>query len=153
MVNGHVTTPFCFVYIEELDRDPPPLFDLTLEPLAIQVFSTSGLIGLSIGPLEECISLFVDNTLTYRVDPKDSLLVIVEEFWDYSGFWVNWEKSNLFPIDPVAVSEIHPDSRLKLVQSFKYLGVMVQLPLQTYIPNNITLLISLHKANGESEYA
>lgn len=103
--------------------------------------------GLPIATIEEQISLYADDTLVYLADTQDllkTLLLEIDKFGDYSGFRVNWDKSNLFPLDPDATVQIHPDSRIQVVSSFRYLVVIVQLPLSTYIENNLCpLLIQL----------
>lgn len=66
----------------------------------------------------------------------------INTFGDYSGFWVNWDKSNLFHLDTTAIPQIHPESRLQVVSSFRYLGVMVQIPLSAYIANNLDPLLT-----------
>lgn len=63
-------------------------------------------------------------------------------FGDYSGFWMNWDKSILFPVDQAAIPLVHPDFRLQVVPSCRYLGIVVQLPLSSYINNNLCPLLS-----------
>lgn len=101
--------------------------------------------GFPIATIEEQISLYADDTLVYLTDTQDllkTLLLEMDNFGDYSGFQVNWDKSNLFPLDPDATVQIHPDSRLQVVSSFRYLGVIVQLPLSSYIENNLFPLLT-----------
>lgn len=84
--------------------------------------------GLPIANIEERISLYADDTLVYLADTNESLRALLEEvttFGDYSGFRVNWDKSSLFPLDVITPLQIHPDSKLQVVSSFRYLGVLV----------------------------
>lgn len=83
--------------------------------------------------------------MVYLADTHDSLKTLLSEittFGDYSGFRVNWDKSNLFPFDPDAISQVHSDSRLQVESSFGNLGVMVQLLLSSCIANNLCSLIT-----------
>lgn len=71
----------------------PSLFALALEPLAIHVQSSQLVEGRRIGPPEEKILLYADDTLLYPKDANSSLwaaLAIFDEFGHFSGVKINW---------------------------------------------------------------
>lgn len=80
--------------------------------------------------------------LLYLQDPGPSLLAafgLIQEFGDYFGFRINWAKSSLFPIDEnVTVSK---DCPIPLSGSFKYLGILVQRLISTFLEINLTPII------------
>lgn len=111
----------------------PLLFALAMEPLAIRIRSSPLNRGLPIGTLEEHIFLCTDDTLVYLADIQDSLKDILSEINAFGDF--------LFPLDQAAVPLIHPDSRLQVAPSFRYLGIVVH-PLSSYINTNLCPVLS-----------
>lgn len=78
----------------------PGLFALAKVPLAILLHSSPHVPGLSVGPLQEIISLYADDALLYQPDASASLhvaLAIVDRFGVFSGIKINWSKSLIFP--------------------------------------------------------
>lgn len=78
---------------------------------------------MRVGPLEEKVSLYADDTLLYLHKADSSLraaLVLFDEFGSFSG-----SKSVLFPLDPMAQATA-AHTPLQWVDSFKYLGVHIQ---------------------------
>lgn len=76
-----------------------------LEPLVVLVSESSRIVGLWVGPLEEKISLYLDDTLLYLHDADSSLdaaLETFDEFGRFSKIHINWSKSALFPLDAQA---------------------------------------------------
>lgn len=91
------------------------------------------------------MSLYADDVLTYLADTTTSLSIWLDgisSFRHVSGFWVNWEKSLLFTFNQGALSSIPSLCLLKVVDSFQYLGVVVQQPIRKYLQNNLDSLIS-----------
>lgn len=71
----------------------PALFTLAMEPMAILLPSSPTVHGISIGPVEKKISLYVDDTLLYLSNAATSLreaLLLIDVFGKYSGIRVNW---------------------------------------------------------------
>lgn len=66
----------------------------------------------------------------------------MEDFGEFSGFQINWSKSSLFPLDPGVEQMVPPSSKLQVVHSFRYLGVIVQLPLNSNVTNNLCPIIA-----------
>lgn len=67
-----------------------PLFALAIEQMVILLHSLEGLNGISVGPLQERISLYADYTLLYLRNDRDSLgaaLSIIYLFGRFSGLY------------------------------------------------------------------
>lgn len=70
----------------------PSLFALALVPLAIVIRDSASVKGLWVGPLEEKISLYADDSLLYLQDAGPSLnaaLTLFNEFEKFSGIYIN----------------------------------------------------------------
>lgn len=122
----------------------PLLFALAIEPLGELLRSSSSVNGLVLGGLEELVSIYADNMFIYLANPQSSLptlLCIIQDFCHYSGFRVNCEKSLLFLLDQAASVALPSSCPLKIVTSFRYLGIIVQQPISLYIKNNLDPLI------------
>lgn len=66
----------------------PVLFSLAIEPMAILLRSAPAVRGINIGPVEEKISLYADDTLLYLRNSTTSLreaLLLIGTFSRYSG--------------------------------------------------------------------
>lgn len=73
----------------------PALFALAIELMAILLHSSEAVCRISIGPVQERISLYDNNTLLYLRNNTDSLgaaLSIIDTFGQYSGICINWGK-------------------------------------------------------------
>lgn len=93
----------------------------------------------SIGPLEEKVSLCADHTLLYLRDAVDSLLEalsVIDNFGKYLGICINWGKSIVFPLHPLAAPPVMA-TPLKGVSQFWYLGVKIHCDLLHYISPNL----------------
>lgn len=111
-----------------------------LEPLAAAIWLSSTIAGFHRALGTEKISLYADDTLLYLGDANTSLTSAMEEiqhFGSLSGFSINWSKSALLPLDdPLVALPVGADS-LKVVSSFKYLGVLVSANPLTYLEDNL----------------
>lgn len=77
------------------------LFAPSLEPLANLLRASDEVQGIRVGPLEEKLSLYADDTLSYLANNGISLktaLCIIDSFGVYSGIRINWGKSILFSV-------------------------------------------------------
>ena len=145
-VNNVVTKPF---RIARGTRQgcplSPLLFALAIEPLAALLRSDVGIKGCSINDREEKTSLYADDMLLYLADAGSSLTSALDRisgFGVYSGFKVNWSKSVVFPFSSDYVPLMPPEAPLQVVPRFRYLGIEIQLPLNTYTKNNLFPLVS-----------
>lgn len=74
----------------------PLLFAIAIEPLAVAIRNNPLISSPKIGQLEHHISLYADDIILYLVDPERSippLLDLLETFGKFSGYSVNWQKS------------------------------------------------------------
>lgn len=85
--------------------------------------------GLRLDSLVEKISLYADDTLLYLADSDISLqtaLQTIEYFGSFSSLKINWDKSQILPIDNFPSPKLQEHLPLqKQVSSIKYLGVSV----------------------------
>lgn len=117
----------------------PALFALTLEPLAAHIRRDPETKGIKVGPLEEKLSLYTDDSLLYLADASASLkaaLVQFDTFSCYSGIRINWDKSVLFPLHP-SLPRADTHTPLRWVEEFTYLGVKVGPTTGGYLDRNV----------------
>ena len=79
----------------------PLLFALTLEPLAEVIRTHQGLSGVKLGDIEYRISLYADDILLFITNPENSiptLILIINQFGQISGYKVNYNKSEALPL-------------------------------------------------------
>lgn len=125
------------------------LYALAAEPLAISVRADSEIVGLKLGSLIEKISMYADDTLLYLADPGHSLhnaLQTIERFGKFSGLKINWEKSQVLPIDNFPPTKFQADMPLQRVDMIKYLGIFISRTPADYITLNIKPIFSLIRA-------
>uniref|UniRef100_A0A674P0K1 Reverse transcriptase domain-containing protein n=1 Tax=Takifugu rubripes TaxID=31033 RepID=A0A674P0K1_TAKRU len=119
------------------------MFALAVEPLAIWLRSENGFEGITRhGQLHKTF-FYADDLLLYMSNPTSSLPVILdifEKFGKYSGYKLNFGKSDYIPINSAA--DLLPQGLLpfrKASDGFKYLGILVtrsfsELFAKDYIP-------------------
>ena len=76
----------------------PLLFNIVLEVLATAITAEKEIKGIQIGK-EVKLSLFADDMILYKENPKDStrkLLELITEYSKVAGYKVNTEKSHAF---------------------------------------------------------
>lgn len=98
------------------------------------------------GPLIEKISLYADDTLLYLADSGPSLqnaLQLIERFGTFSGLKINWEKSQILPIDSFPPPKSQIEIPLQRVNTIKYLGIYISRNPADYISLNIEPLFTL----------
>ena len=104
----------------------PLLFAIAIEPLAVALRS-SQIPGISRGGVEHKVSLYADDLLLFVSDLDRAfplVLNLLEEFGQISGYKLNFQKSELMPINAAAMA--YPLSDLPFKTSlFKYLGVCI----------------------------
>lgn len=89
----------------------PLLFTLALEPLAAKIRASPEVVRFRRGEREDKLSLYADDTLIFLGDTAGSLksvMCLINQFGQYSGFTINWHKSSLLVLDPLEV----PSSRI-----------------------------------------
>ena len=106
----------------------PLLFALALEPLAETIRTNKEIHGYDTDYTTNKISLYADDILTFITEPQTSMPVLLETidlFSSFSGYRVNWTKSELMPVrcsDPGALEQ----TPFRLAQEkFTYLGLEI----------------------------
>lgn len=121
----------------------PLLYALAAEPLAKAIRTHPQVVGLSKGEVAETISTYADDTLLYLDDSADSLptvLALIEHFGTFSGLCINWDKSQILPLDSFPPPKDRAVLPLQRVDSIKYLGIQTTQDPADYIPLNIAPL-------------
>ncbi len=80
----------------------PLLFAIAIEPLALWLRSEKGFEGITRSDTIHKVSLYADELLLYISNPVMSLPVIfniLDRFGAHSGYKLNYQKSELFPIN------------------------------------------------------
>lgn len=119
----------------------PLLFALQIEPLACVLRSSPAILGFKCGEVEEWVSLYADDILLYLGDVDSSLgpvMALIGEFGDWLGLQINWDKSELLPVDPLPDAFPPAAVPLQVVSEFQYLGVKVNTRPLDYIQLNVS---------------
>ena len=95
--------------------------------------------------LEHCVSLYADDLLLYVKDPihcMDDVLQLLSTFGSFSGYKLNINKSECFPINDAA-KKIRASALLfRLAQTtFRYLGINIAHSLSALLKLNYTKLV------------
>lgn len=106
----------------------PLLYALAAEPLAMAIRTEPNIAGLRQGSSLEKIGLYVDDTMLYLADQEPSLqavLEIIERLGKFSGLRINWDKSQILPLNQSPPPQYILNYLLTRVSTIKYLGVVV----------------------------
>ena len=114
------------------------------EPLAISIREDPEIQGLCLGSLTEKNSLYADDTTSLR-----KTLNTIEHFGQISGLKINWEKSQILPMDSFPSPELQAQLPLQRVNTIKYLGVLVNRTPADYISLNIEPHFDLIKSKTQ----
>ncbi|CAJ1062856.1 LINE-1 reverse transcriptase -like protein [Xyrichtys novacula] len=129
----------------------PLLFALAIEPLSIALKSAPFYQGIRRWGLEYKVSLYADDLLIYISDPVFSVPKIIQllnRFGTFSGYRLNFNKSECFPINDLARKI--PSNSLPFRTSeigFKYLGVLIRRSLDDLFRDNILPLVEKLKVD------
>jgi len=72
-----------------------------MEPLAASIRQHLNIAPITIKGRPQHLSLYADDIILYISNPEMSippLLELIEKFSSFSGFTINWEKSELMPV-------------------------------------------------------
>lgn len=107
----------------------PLLFALALEPLAETVRSHQGLSRVKLGDKEYWLLLYADDILLFITNPAKSiptLISIINEFGLFSGYKINYNKSEALPLGVCRDWAIPVGFPFKWsISGFTYLGIRV----------------------------
>lgn len=128
----------------------PLLFALAIEPLSLALRHNTQIAGIIRDGQEQKVSLYADDLLLYISDPDNSLphvFRILDQFHDLSGYKLNLEKSELFPINKSARQLPFASLPFKVTNTFVYLGICVTDKFSKLFSNNFLPLISQTELN------
>lgn len=129
----------------------PLLFAIVIEPLSIALKSALSFQGVRRGGVEHRVSLYADDLLVYVSDPEASAPVIVsllDDFGAFSGYKLNFRKSECFPINESALKIQQESFPFHLAQSgFKYLGINITRSFTSLHAANFTPQVNQMKAD------
>lgn len=107
----------------------PLLFVVAIEPLSIAVKSAHFSIGIRRCGLEHKLSLYADDLLLFISDPVATVpktIQLLNNFGSFSGYKLNFVKSECFPVNNLALEIRDTHFPFKMSKtSFKYLGVHI----------------------------
>lgn len=105
------------------------LFALALEPLAIAIRVSPQIIGIKCGTAECAIGLYADDvvmTLSGVRTALSPLLGLINNFGQFSGFTINWDKSLLMPLSDGLDYSFLNNLPFKIsTDHFTYLGINI----------------------------
>lgn len=122
----------------------PALFALVMEPLASALRQADGVRGIQVGSIHEKVALYADDLILFLNDPAQSLretLTILSNFTSCSGLKVNWDKSQILPIDGAAKDIADPNLPLLWTDKIKYLGIHISTSTSDYYTLNLEPLV------------
>lgn len=129
----------------------PSLFALAIEPLAISLRSSPSFHGVIRDNVEYRLSLYADDLLLYVTDPASCLPSIqstLDTFSSFSGYKLNLQKSECYPINTAALQLQQADLPFKITCcGFKYLGINVTRTFSGLLSANFTPLITKTKSD------
>ena len=107
----------------------PLLFAIAIEPLAIALRQSDEFSGIVRGGFTHKLSLYADDLLLYTSNPITAVPSIVNtlnNFGKISGYKINLQKSEMFPLNQAAsqIPQIHFPFKV-VKKGFKYLGVEI----------------------------
>lgn len=127
----------------------PLLFALAIEPLAIAMRNNDNIQGIVRGGVEQKISLYADDVVLFVSRPISSLpqiLALINKYSTISGYKLNVNKSELFPINIRAADLPLSASSFKISpEKFKYLGVNISKRLPDLFKLNFSPLLAQTK--------
>lgn len=121
------------------------LFAISIEPLSIALRSSTFFKGIYRNGIEHKLALYADDLLLYVSNPVISIpniLSILKKCSSFSGYKLNLDKSECFPINNLACNLQQSDIPFKLSpEGFKYLGINVTRTLSKLDSANFSPLI------------
>ena len=111
----------------------PLLFIIALEPLACAIRASKNIQGIDILRHEFKMNMYADDILVTLVRPKSSvpaLLSLVDDYGKLSGYKINWNKSEVIPLNVhTHSSDMNGLPFVWKPNGMKYLGVNITSPI------------------------
>uniref|UniRef100_A0A3P8RWJ4 Reverse transcriptase domain-containing protein n=1 Tax=Amphiprion percula TaxID=161767 RepID=A0A3P8RWJ4_AMPPE len=129
----------------------PLLFTIFLEPLAIQIRENSLIRGVLGGGREHKLFLYADDILVLSKDPANSittLLEVIDEYSMYSGYKINWQKSEAMPVSQsCSHGSVSGFNFRWMHKGMKYLGIELDPDIEDILADSMGKLINKIKTN------
>lgn len=125
-----IVSSFCVTSWDQTGMPLSPyLFAIAMEPLASSIRQNTEVNPIIVEGRPQHISLYADDVLLYITEPETSippLLNLLESYSAFSGFTINWKKSELMPLT-INIEQHFLDSvKFKIAHSsIKYLGITI----------------------------
>lgn len=111
----------------------PSIFLLAIEPLACAIRANQNINGITVCQHMFKINLFADDILLTLTKPEQSivhLLKLINDFGSFSGYKINWSKSETIPLNKHSHPAILATTPLVWKQQgMKYLGTVIKSPI------------------------
>ena len=131
----------------------PLLFCLAIEPLAAAVRKDPDVPGVVIGGSVHKLMLYADDILIFITNPGKSvpaLLRIIESFSSFSGYRVNWAKSEALPLTSYCPKSLFQAGSFQWpLKGITYLGKLIPRQISDIVKCNLDPL--LEKINLDVE--
>ena len=138
---------------QDLSHLSPLLFALALEPLVATIHMNTEIHGYDTDYTSNKILLYADDILTFITEPQTSMPVLLETidlFSLFSGYKVNWAKSELMPVqcsDPGALER----TPFRLAwEKFTYLRLEITMKYNKSFEANYVTMLNTFKNKLES---
>jgi len=129
----------------------PLLFTLVLEPLASMIRDETRIGGVFAGDREHKLLLYADDIMLVVKDPACSLQILlnlIESYSKFSGYKINWHKSEAMPVSAVCFASSVSAFKFKWMhKGIKYLGIHLSPNLENIMNLNMDPL--LHKIQAK----
>lgn len=106
--------------------------------------------GIFRAGLEQRVSLYADDLILFLSNPLVSIprvLLILDSFSTFSGYKLNFSKSELFPVNSAALSVSYSNFQFRVVNNqFRYLGVQATRKYADLFKTNFSPLFDLTKS-------
>jgi len=128
----------------------PLIFALAIEPLAESIRSDPLIYGYNAQRSINKISLYVDDILLFISQPQVTIKQILDKinsFGTFSGYRINWNKSELIPIQLRNIAWLQNLPFSLSLEKFKYLGIQITKSHSDLFKENFPPLLSKLESN------
>ena len=136
-VNGHLSQSFLLSQGTQQGCLSPLLFLLAIEPLISSFRENPDLDGIRFASGNHVVAAYTDNVLLFSEDAEraiPSIMKMINNYSAVSGYSLNKEKTEVFPLNVHCTADVIRDSGLKWQSSvIKYLGIWFTLDLKNSI--------------------
>lgn len=129
----------------------PLLFALAIEPLAEAIRCADNILGVNLCGTVHKLALYADDVILFLTQPESSvpaLISTIELFGKFSGYKINFDKSEALPLGDFGDKSALPNFPFKWSDSgFTYLGVKISANLNNMCKLNLSPVLSSIKSD------